>query len=86
MRRLHGRLLTGRRRNFPRDTVPFNWTEFLRQLAQAGPALMMPVLIIIFLRFGIATPTEVSVMSTLYALVVAGWSTVTSAKVKKAAD
>ena len=32
----------------------------------------MPVLIIIFLRFGIATPTEVSVMSTLYALVVSG--------------
>lgn len=28
------------------------------------------MLIIIFLRFGIATPTEVSVMSTLYALIV----------------
>jgi tripartite ATP-independent transporter DctM subunit len=34
------------------------------------PALLLPILIIIFLRFGIATPTEVSVMSTLYALVV----------------
>ncbi len=32
--------------------------------------LLLPVLIIIFLRFGIATPTEVSVMSTLYALIV----------------
>ena len=31
---------------------------------------MMPVLIIVFLRFGIATPTEVSVLSTLYAGVV----------------
>ena len=36
------------------------------------PRAAMPVLIIVFLRFGIATPTEVSVMSTLYALVVAG--------------
>ena len=60
----------GRRRNFPRDTTPFVWSEFGTQLMQAGPALAMPVLIIIFLRFGIATPTEVSVMSTLYALVV----------------
>lgn len=60
----------GRRRGFPRDTTPFDWTQFGRQFAQAGPALAMPVLIIVFLRFGIATPTEVSVMSTLYAIVV----------------
>lgn len=64
--------IQGRRRNFPRITAPFVWSEFWVQLAQAGPALAMPVLIIIFLRFGIATPTEVSVMSTLYALVVSG--------------
>ncbi len=64
--------IQGRRRNFPRDTTPFNWSAFGQQLLQAGPALLMPVLIIIFLRFGIATPTEVSVMSTLYALVVSG--------------
>lgn len=60
----------GRRRNFPRDMTPFNWSHFLTQLGYAFPALLLPVLIIIFLRFGIATPTEVSVMSTLYALVV----------------
>ncbi len=64
--------IQGRRRNFPRDTTPFEWSAFGRQLLQAGPALLMPVLIIVFLRFGIATPTEVSVMSTLYALVVSG--------------
>ena len=28
---------------------------------------LLPVLIIVFLRFGIATPTEVAVLSTLYA-------------------
>jgi tripartite ATP-independent transporter DctM subunit len=60
----------GRRRNFPRDTTKFDWGRFLTQLGYSFPALLLPVLIIIFLRFGIATPTEVSVMSTLYALVV----------------
>ncbi|KAF1021562.1 MAG: C4-dicarboxylate TRAP transporter large permease protein DctM [Paracidovorax wautersii] len=57
----------GRRRNFPRDTTPFDWTAFRRHLFYASPALLLPVLIIIFLRFGIATPTEVAVLSTLYA-------------------
>ena len=60
----------GRRRGFPRDTTPFNWASFRRQSFYSMPALALPVLIIIFLRFGIATPTEVSVMSTLYALIV----------------
>lgn len=60
----------GRRRGFPRDTSPFSWTLLRRSTMYAMPALALPVLIIIFLRFGIATPTEVSVMSTLYALVV----------------
>ena len=60
----------GRRRNFPRDTAPFNGKAFLMQVGYATPALVLPVLIIIFLRFGIATPTEVAVLSTLYAGVV----------------
>ena len=77
----------GRRRNFPRDTTPFQWPAFWLQLLQTGPALAMPVLIIIFLRFGIATPTEVSVMSTLYALLVAGliYRDLTLAKIRAAA-
>lgn len=62
--------IQGRRRNFPRDNTPFNWKSFNAQLFYSLPALALPVLIIIFLRFGIATPTEVSVMSTLYALIV----------------
>ncbi len=47
----------------------------------------MPVLIIIFLRFGVATPTEVSVMSTLYALLVAAfiYRDLTVAKLRSAA-
>jgi TRAP-type transport system large permease protein len=60
----------GKRRNFPRETRAFDWPVFRVQLLYAAPALLLPVLIIIFLRFGIATPTEVSVLSTLYAGVV----------------
>jgi tripartite ATP-independent transporter DctM subunit len=56
----------GKRRNFPRETSPIRGAEFRRQLAYATPALVMPVLIILFLRFGLATPTEVAVLSTLY--------------------
>jgi tripartite ATP-independent transporter DctM subunit len=60
----------GRRRNFPRETRKLDWGVFGQQLLYAAPALVLPVLIVIFLRFGIATPTEVSVLSTLYAGVV----------------
>jgi TRAP-type transport system large permease protein len=57
----------GRRRNFPRELRRLDWTVFRHQLLYASPALVLPVLIVVFLRFGIATPTEVSVLSTLYA-------------------
>lgn len=57
----------GRRRNFPRDTAAIVWTAFRQHLLYALPALVLPVLIVVFLRFGIATPTEVAVLSTLYA-------------------
>lgn len=60
----------GKRRNFPRETAPFNVAVFLKHLLYASPALLLPALIIVFLRFGVATPTEVAVLSTLYASVV----------------
>ncbi len=56
----------GKRRNFPRDTNVLRRDEFIKLLAYASPALLLPVLIIVFLRFGIATPTEVAILSTLY--------------------
>lgn len=58
---------TGKRRNFPRETRPLNGPLFREQMIYASPALMLPVLIVVFLRFGIATPTEVAVLSTLFA-------------------
>ena len=60
----------GRRRNFPRDTTPIVWSAFRTHLLYAAPALVLPVLIVVFLRMGIATPTEVAVLSTLYAAAV----------------
>jgi tripartite ATP-independent transporter DctM subunit len=57
----------GRRRNFPREMRPLDWSAFRKQLAYAAPALVLPVLIVVMLRFGIATPTEVAVLSTLFA-------------------
>jgi TRAP-type transport system large permease protein len=57
----------GKRRNFPRETHKLDWGVFRKQLLYAAPALVLPVLIVILLRFGVATPTEVAVLSTLYA-------------------
>lgn len=62
----------GSRRNFPRELRKLDWPVFRKQLMYAFPALILPVFIVLFLRFGIATPTEVSVLSTLYAGVVSG--------------
>jgi tripartite ATP-independent transporter DctM subunit len=60
----------GKRRNFPRDLTPIDWSVFRVHLLYSSPALLLPVLIVLFLRFGIATPTEVAVLSTLYAAAV----------------
>jgi tripartite ATP-independent transporter DctM subunit len=44
----------------------------LRGVLWALPSLLMPVFIVITLRFGIATPTEVSIIACAYALIVSG--------------
>nr|WP_199520122.1 TRAP transporter large permease [Fulvimarina endophytica] len=61
-----------RKRNLPRSPLEGGFQTMKKQLLVATPALMMPVFIIGTLRFGIATPTEVSVMAVAYALLVAG--------------
>ena len=60
----------GKRRNLPRETGAIDWKAFRRNMVFSLPAVIMPVLIVIFLRFGIATPTEVAVLSTLYACLI----------------
>ncbi|MDO4904911.1 MAG: TRAP transporter large permease [Lautropia sp.] len=59
--------LSARARGFPVVREPFDWPRFWPLLWKALPALALPILILVLLRFGIATPTEVSVLATLYA-------------------
>ncbi|MEA5163008.1 TRAP transporter large permease subunit [Cereibacter johrii] len=64
--------LVARRRNLPRSPLPGGFRAFRSQLVAAIPALLMPVFVIGTLRFGVATPTEVSVLAVAYALVISG--------------
>ena len=64
--------LVARRRNLPRSPLEGGFRAFRGQILVALPALLMPVFVIGTLRFGIATPTEVSVMAVAYALLVSG--------------
>ncbi|WP_203072050.1 TRAP transporter large permease [Falsiroseomonas ponticola] len=50
------------------EAPPFDWRRTLRLGFLALPALILPVLILVALRFGFATPTEIAVMAVLYAL------------------
>lgn len=61
---------SGRMRNFPRLLNKVTAREFLIITFYALPALAMPLFIVVLLRAGIATPTEVSVMAVFYGLVV----------------
>lgn len=61
-----------RRRDLPRAPLEGGFRAFRSQLLMAIPALLMPVFVIGTLRFGVATPTEVSVMAVAYALVIGG--------------
>lgn len=60
------------RQNLPRSPLAGGFAAFRGQILHAVPALLMPVFVIGTLRFGIATPTEVSVMAVGYALLVSG--------------
>lgn len=62
--------LTGRLRNFPRLTQTVTASGILKAALLAAPALAMPAFIVVLLRAGIATPTEVSVMAVFYGLMV----------------
>jgi tripartite ATP-independent transporter DctM subunit len=57
-----------RRMGLPASPLEGGFRAFRGQILFALPALLMPVFIISTLRFGVATPTEVSVMAVGYAL------------------
>ncbi len=61
---------SGRLRGFPLLKSAGGLRALGKALLLAAPALAMPAFILVLLRFGIATPTEVSVIAVAYALVV----------------
>ncbi len=58
-----------RRRNYA-PSVRATWAERGRATQSAGWALLMPVIIILGIRFGLVTDTEAAAVAALYALVV----------------
>lgn len=62
--------LSGRLRGFKRLADEVTLKGVLRATLAAAPALAMPAFIVILLRAGIATPTEVSVLAVAYGLLV----------------
>ncbi|UTW11677.1 TRAP transporter large permease [Marinobacterium rhizophilum] len=61
---------SGRLRGFKRLTAKITARDLLRATLNAAPALAMPAFIVVLLRAGIATPTEVSVLAVAYGLAV----------------
>ncbi|TVT48741.1 MAG: TRAP transporter large permease [Denitromonas halophila] len=62
--------LSGRLRGFKRLAQTVTLRDILRATVTALPALAMPAFIVVLLRAGIATPTEVSVLAVFYGLMV----------------
>lgn len=58
------------KRGYKSSPVKGGFAHWKNQLAHALPAIFMPAFVIGTLRFGIATPTEISVLAVAYALIV----------------
>ncbi|WP_035201166.1 TRAP transporter large permease subunit [Agrobacterium tumefaciens] len=56
------------RRGYAAHKVKMSKRELARLALQSAPAILLPILIILLLRFGFATPTEVAVLSVVYSL------------------
>ncbi len=62
--------VVAKKENLPRSPYKGGWKVFKHEFYPALPAILMPVFVISTLRFGLATPTEVSVMAVAYALMI----------------
>ena len=60
--------ISARVRGFPWSKTSFDFAKCKTLFVEALPALLMPFMILVLLRFGFATPTEVSVIAVFYAL------------------
>ncbi|MER8759857.1 TRAP transporter large permease subunit [Mesorhizobium sp. M0976] len=57
------------KRKYPVSTDPVRKRDLVKLAIRSLPAILLPILIILGLRFGFATPTEVAVLSVVYSLV-----------------
>lgn len=64
--------ISARMRGFPYEKEPVAWGQMARRGLYAMPALLMPVLVLVALRFGVLTPTEISTTAVVYAMMVSG--------------
>ncbi len=65
--------ISARLRNFPYEKAPIAWSQMVKRGFFAMPALLMPVLVLIALRFGVLTPTEISTSAVVYAMLISGF-------------
>jgi len=57
-----------KRRGYKPSNEPVNRSAMLRLAIKSSPAVALPILIMVGLRFGFATPTEMAVLSVIYSL------------------
>ncbi len=57
-----------KRRGYKPSAEPANYRALLRLAIKSLPAIALPILILLGLRFGFATPTEMAVLSVVYSL------------------
>jgi tripartite ATP-independent transporter DctM subunit len=57
-----------KRRGYKPSNEPVNRSAMLRLAIKSSPAVALPILIMVGLRFGFATPTEMAVLSVVYSL------------------
>jgi tripartite ATP-independent transporter DctM subunit len=57
-----------KRRGYQASDTPSDRRALLKLALKSSPALALPVLILVGLRFGFATPTEMAVLSVIYSL------------------
>ena len=58
-----------KRRGYPVAETRVRKRELIKLAVKSLPAILLPILIILGLRFGFATPTEVAVLSVVYSLI-----------------
>ena len=62
-----------RRRGYASEAPRLGRRELARTALRSSPALLMPVLILLGLRFGYATPTEIAVLTVIYSLLLSAF-------------